>query len=141
MANVLTLKSVENSTATCDFVVIGIPDDKYPTLNDSEVFNSYIKDNLKRHYDKSYTSYGIIYQGNLLKFFEYPKIIDKLPKRGHGGTTQYRDYTKTYEQQLKASVNIAEDSTTCWNTVRTALGARNPRVDCFGIVLEVINNK
>ena len=141
MANVLILKSVENSKATCDFVVIGIPDAKYPTLNDSEVFNSYIKDNLKRYYDKSYTSYGIIYQGNLLKFFEYPQFIDKLPKRGHGGTPQYRDYTKTYEQQLKASVNIAEDSTTCWNTVRTALGARNPRVDCFGIVLEVINNK
>lgn len=143
MANVLVLKTVENDKATCDFVVIGISDVKYPTLTDMDSFHGFIKDKLKRDYPNDYDSYGVIYHGNLLKFYDYRSIIDILPKKGLGGVTQYRDYTQTKEAQMssKSSIVIAEDTATSWNTVRTALGARNPRVDCYGFVLEVIKNK
>lgn len=143
MANVLVLKSIENNVATCDFLVIGIPDAKYPTLNNAELFDTYIKDNLKRHYPKEYHTFGTIYVGNLLKFNMYMSLVDKLPKRAIGGAVQFRDYTKSFEDQMasKSSINVAEDSSTSWNTVRTALGARNIKADCFGVVLEVIKNK
>jgi hypothetical protein len=143
MAIVLTLKSIENNVATCDFVVIGIPDAKYSSLSDANLFKEYIIDNLKKNYTKEYDTYGVIFVGNLLKFNMYPTLIDKLPKRAVGGSVQYRDYTKTLEAQMnsKSSINVAEDTSTSWNTVRTALGARNIRTDCYGVVLEVIKNK
>lgn len=143
MANVLILKSVQNELATCDFIVIGIPDAKYPTLNHESIFKEYIETKLKRDYIKEYDTFGVIYVGNLLKFNMYPSLIDKLPKRAVGGHVQYRDYTRTKEVQMasKSSINVAEDTATSWNTVRTALGARNIKADCYGVVLEVIKKK
>lgn len=143
MANVLILNSVQNDKATCDFVVVGVSEEKYLTLTDMDSFHGYIMDKLKRDYPIIYDSYGVIYHGNLLKFYSYNSIIDKLPKKGVGGRVEYRDYTRSKEAQMssKSSIIIAEDPATSWNTVRSALGARNPRVDCYGIVLEVIKNK
>lgn len=143
MANVLILKQVENSTATCDFVVIATSENKLYSLTNEEDFNKFLNDTLRRNYDKEYDSLGLIYTGNLNRFYDYSKIVDKMPKRGVNGVVEFRDYTKSYEEQLKkkSSVVVAEDTLTSWNTAKSALGATNPKSPIFGVILEVIKTK
>ena len=143
MGNFLILSSAENTRATCDFVVIGIPETSLERYQDETIFNDFIERHLKHQYGKIYTSYAIIYVGDIRLFKSYNILVEVIKRDKKTNKVEFRDYTKTKEAQLasKSNVIIAEDSITSWNTVRSSLGARTPHTPCFAVILEVVTNK
>ena len=67
-----------------------------------------------------------------------PVIADLRESGAIEGKPIYRNYCSTKEQQAKTQqfVNVAEDADTCWNTVKTALGAKTIKEPCYGIIVD-----
>lgn len=93
---------------------------------------------LKENYEVP-TTFELNYYGNLDKYVHYKKVVAKFKKKAHGGIPIYRNYCVSEEEQRKRIAlcycNVAEDASTSFNTVMTAL------VSKFGAIVTVnINN-
>ena len=140
---IVNLKKVTTETNSSYFVVIGLTKKKYEEIKENlDATNTYIdtktKEQVYKEYDKT-----ILFIGDLEKYPYSSKIVYKYKKKHFEGKRIYRNYCSTKEQQVKTQlfVNVAEDADTCWNTVKSALGAKSIKEPCYGIIVEFsLNN-
>ena len=140
---IVNLKKVTTDTNVNYFVVVGLTKNKYEEIKENlDATNTYIdtktKEQVYKEYDKT-----ILFIGDLEKYPYPSKIVYKYKKKHFEGKRIYRNYCSTKEQQVKTQlfVNVAEDPDTCWNTVKSALGAKSIKEPCYGIIVEFsLNN-
>ena len=140
---IVNLKKVITDTNVNYFVVVGLTKDKYEEIKeDINKSYSYIDAKVK---DEAYQDFNkhILFIGDLEKYPYASKIVYKYKKKHFEGKPIYRNYCTTKEHQAKTQqfVNVAEDVDTCWNTVKSALGAKTTREACYGIIIDFsLNN-
>ena len=140
---IVNLKKVITDTNVNYFVVVGLTKNKYEEIKDDinksySYIDSKVKEEVYRELNKH-----ILFIGDLEKYPYPSKIVYKYKKKHFEGKAIYRNYCSTKEQQAKTQqfVNVAEDADTCWNTVKTALGAKTIKQTCYGIIVEFsLNN-
>ena len=140
---IVNLKKVTTDTNVNYFVVVGLTKNKYEEIKDDinksySYIDSKVKEEVYRELNKH-----ILFIGDLEKYPYPSKIVYKYKKKHFEGKPIYRNYCSTKEQQAKTQqfVNVAEDADTCWNTVKTALGAKTRKQTCYGIIVEFsLNN-
>lgn len=140
---IVNLKKVTTDTNVNYFVVVGLTKNKYEEIKDDinksySYIDSKVKEEVYRELNKH-----ILFIGDLEKYPYPSKIVYKYKKKHFEGKAIYRNYCSTKEQQAKTQqfVNVAEDADTCWNTVKTALGAKTIKQTCYGIIVEFsLNN-
>ena len=121
------------------FVVIKITEALCNEIKqDAEAVENYIYDKIKNEEFNKY-HINVLFIGNIDKYPHYKEIVYKFKKRHHGKTPIYRNYCTSKENQEKTSlfVNVAEDAETCWNTVKSALGAPTIKDPCYGIIVQL----
>ena len=140
---IVNLKKVITDTNVNYFVVVGLTKDKYEEIKeDINKSYFYIDTKVKNEVYEDFNKH-ILFIGDLEKYPYASKIVYKYKKKHFEGKPIYRNYCVTKEQQLKTQqfVNVAEDVDTCWNTVKTALGAKTKKQTCYGIIVEFsLNN-
>lgn len=149
MVKLIKLKRLSNEKQTFTAVAISLRQNETLEVKHITMFNKsredQIRESIAQHYDEPISNITFFFIGDLTKYphSEYKHFIGKVAERGHGGKPAYRNYAVSLEQQRKAmgSVNVCEDIQTSWNTVRTTLGARNIRVECYGAVAQITHNK
>ena len=140
---IVNLKKVTTDTNVNYFVVVGLTKNKYEEIKDDiNKSYSYIDNKVK---EEAYIELNkhILFIGDLEKYPYTSKIVYKYKKKHFEGKAIYRNYCSTKEQQVKTQlfVNVAEDADTCWNTVKSALGAKSIKEPCYGIIVEFsLNN-
>lgn len=140
---IVNLKKVTTETNSSYFVVVGLTKNKYEEIKDDinksySYIDSKVKEEVYRELNKH-----ILFIGDLEKYPYISKIVYKYKKKHFEGKPIYRNYCSTKEQQVKTQlfVNVAEDANTCWNTVKSALGAKSIKEPCYGIIVEFsLNN-
>ena len=140
---IVNLKKVTTDTNVNYFVVVGLTKNKYEEIKDDinksySYIDSKVKEEVYRELNKH-----ILFIGDLEKYPYPSKIVYKYKKKYFEGKPIYRNYCSTKEQQAKTQqfVNVAEDADTCWNTVKSALGAKSIKEPCYGIIVEFsLNN-
>ena len=135
---IVNLKKVTTDTNVNYFVVVGLTKNKYEEIKDDinksySYIDSKVKEEVYRELNKH-----ILFIGDLEKYPHPSKIVYKYKKKHFEGKPIYRNYCSTKEQQAKTQqfVNVAEDADTCWNTVKTALGAKTRKETCYGIIVD-----
>lgn len=100
--------------------------------------HDYVYDKIKGEEFENYNTH-ILFIGNIDKYPHYKDIVYKYKKKYHGGTSVYRNYCTSRENQEKTRlfVNVAEDADTCWNTVKSALGAKTIKDPCYGVIVQL----
>ena len=140
---IVNLKKVTTDTNVNYFVVVGLTKNKYEEIKDDiNKYYPYIDTKIKNEVYQDFNKH-ILFIGDLEKYPYISKIVYKYKKKHFEGKAIYRNYCSTKEQQLKTQqfVNVAEDADTCWNTVKTALGAKTRKQTCYGIIVEFsLNN-
>ena len=140
---IVNLKKVTTDTNVNYFVVVGLTKDKYEEIKeDINKSYSYIDSKVKEEAYREINKH-ILFIGDLEKYPYPSKIVYKYKKKHFEGKPIYRNYCSTKEQQAKTQqfVNVAEDADTCWNTVKSALGAKSIKEPCYGIIVEFsLNN-
>ena len=140
---IVNLKKVTTDTNVNYFVVVGLTKDKYEEIKeDINKSYSYIDTKVQNEEYREINKH-ILFIGDLEKYPYPSKIVYKYKKKHFEGKPIYRNYCSTKEQQAKTQqfVNVAEDADTCWNTVKTALGAKAIKEPCYGIIVEFsLNN-
>ena len=140
---IVNLKKVITDTNVNYFVVVGLTKSKYEEIKeDINKSYSYIDSKVKNEEYRELNKH-ILFIGDLEKYPYISKIVYKYKKKHFEGKPIYRNYCSTKEQQAKTQqfVNVAEDVDTCWNTVKTALGAKTIKQTCYGIIVEFsLNN-
>ena len=140
---IVNLKKVITDKNVNYFVVIGLTKDKYEEIKeDINKSYSYIDSKVKNEEYQGFNKH-ILFIGDLDRYTSTSKIVYKYKKKHFEGKPIYRNYCSTKEQQAKTQqfVNVAEDADTCWNTVKTALGAKTRKQTCYGIIVEFsLNN-
>ena len=140
---IVNLKKVTTDTNVNYFVVVGLTKDKYEEIKeDINKSYSYIDTKVQNEEYREINKH-ILFIGDLEKYPYPSKIVYKYKKKHFEGKPIYRNYCSTKEQQAKTQqfVNVAEDADTCWNTVKTALGAKTRKETCYGIIVEFsLNN-
>ena len=114
------------------YLVIRIKED-----TPKEELDNQVKTKLRTYFElpKAFEiDYSVIYYGDLKKFINYKKLVDKFKKKYCDGSIIYRNYCVSEEYQKRPNIfcNVAEDSHTSWNTVMSALNSTN------GIIIEHI---
>lgn len=140
---IVNLKKVTTETNSSYFVVVGLTKNKYEEIKDDinksySYIDSKVKEEVYRELNKH-----ILFIGDLEKYPYPSKIVYKYKKKHFEGKPIYRNYCSTKEQQVKTQlfVNVAEDANTCWNTVKSALGAKSIKEPCYGIIVDFsLNN-
>ena len=135
---IVNLKKVITDTNVTYFVVIGLTKSKYEEIKeDINKSYSYIDSKVKNEEYQEFNKH-ILFIGDLDKYIYTSKIVYKYKKKHFEGKPIYRNYCSTKEQQAKTQqfVNVAEDVDTCWNTVKTALGAKTRKETCYGIIVD-----
>ena len=135
---IVNLKKVITDTNVNYFVVIGLTKNKYEEIKDDiNKYYPYIDTKVKNEVYQDFNKH-ILFIGDLEKYPYISKIVYKYKKKHFEGKPIYRNYCVTKEQQLKTQqfVNVAEDVDTCWNTVKTALGAKTIKQTCYGIIVD-----
>ena len=135
---IVNLKKVITDTNVTYFVVIGLTKSKYEEIKeDINKSYSYIDSKVKNEEYQEFNKH-ILFIGDLDKYIYTSKIVYKYKKKHFEGKPIYRNYCSTKEQQAKTQqfVNVAEDVDTCWNTVKSALGAKTIKEPCYGIIVE-----
>lgn len=149
MVKLIKLKRLSNNKQVITAVAVGLSHNQTLEVKHITMFNKsreeQIKDIIRQNYDEPISDITFFFIGELTGYpqSEYKHFIRKVAERGHGGKPAYRNYAVSLEQQKKAmwSVNVCEDLQTSWNTVRTTLGARNIRVECYGAIAQITYNK
>ena len=140
---IVNLKKVTTDTNVNYFVVVGLTKNKYEEIKeDIDKSYSYIDSKVKEEVYRELNKH-ILFIGDLEKYPYPSKIVYKYKKKHFEGKPIYRNYCSTKEQQVKTQlfVNVAEDADTCWNTVKSALGAKSIKEPCYGIIVEFsLNN-
>ena len=140
---IVNLKKVTTDTNSSYFVVIGLNKKKYEEIKeDINKSYSYIDTKVQNEEYRELNKH-ILFIGDLDRYPYTSKIVYKYKKKHFEGKPIYRNYCSTKEQQAKTQqfVNVAEDADTCWNTVKTALGAKTRKQTCYGIIVEFsLNN-
>ena len=140
---IVNLKKVTTDTNSSYFVVIGLTKNKYEEIKeDIDKSYSYIDSKVKEEVYRELNKH-ILFIGDLKKYPYISKIVYKYKKKHFEGKPIYRNYCSTKEQQVKTQlfVNVAEAADTCWNTVKSALGAKSIKEPCYGIIVEFsLNN-
>ena len=140
---IVNLKKVTTDTNVNYFVVVGLTKNKYEEIKeDIDKSYSYIDSKVKEEVYRELNKH-ILFIGDLEKYPYPSKIVYKYKKKYFEGKPIYRNYCSTKEQQVKTQlfVNVAEDADTCWNTVKSALGAKSIKEPCYGIIVEFsLNN-
>ena len=140
---IVNLKKVTTDTNVNYFVVVGLTKNKYEEIKeDINKSYSYIDTKVQNEEYREINKH-ILFIGDLEKYPYPSKIVYKYKKKHFEGKPIYRNYCSTKEQQAKTQqfVNVAEDADTCWNTVKTALGAKTRKETCYGIIVEFsLNN-
>lgn len=82
---------------------------------------------------------SVLFIGNIDKYKNYNTSVFRFKKNGFEGSACYRNYCASVEQQEKTRmyVNVCQDASTSWNTVKSALGAPNIKAPCYGAIVEV----
>ena len=154
---VVNLKKIVTKIVNNYFVVIGITKQKYEEIlkhkdflyekDDSfnefiDSFDRFIKSKIEKE-EYVNDKRTILFIGDLNKYPFVSSIVYKYKKKANGGKPIYRNYCSTKEQQAKTQlfVNVAEDADTCWNTVKSALGAKSTSQVCYGIIARFSNIK
>ena len=140
---IVNLKKVITDTNVNYFVVVGLTKNKYEEIKDDinksySYIDSKVKEEVYREINKH-----ILFIGDLEKYPYISKIVYKYKKKHFEGKAIYRNCCSIKEQQVKTQlfVNVAEDANTCWNTVKSALGAKSIKEPCYGIIVEFsLNN-
>lgn len=135
---IVNLKKVITDKNVTYFVVIGLTKSKYEEIKeDINKSYSYIDSKVKNEEYQEFNKH-ILFIGDLDKYIYTSKIVYKYKKKHFEGKPIYRNYCSTKEQQAKTQqfVNVAEDVDTCWNTVKTALGAKTRKETCYGIIVD-----
>ena len=140
---IVNLKKVTTETNVNYFVVVGLTKNKYEEIKDDiNKSYSYIDSKVKEEAYRELNKH-ILFIGDLEKYPYPSKIVYKYKKKHFEGKPIYRNYCSTKEQQSETQlfVNVAEDPDTCWNTVKSALGAKSIKEPCYGIIVEFsLNN-
>ena len=140
---IVNLKKVTTDKNVNYFVVIGLTKNKYEEIKeDINKSYSYIDTKVKNEEYREFNKH-ILFIGDLDRYPYISKIVYKYKKKHFEGKPIYKNYCSTKEQQAKTQqfVNVAEDADTCWNTVKTALGAKTIKQPCYGIIVEFnLNN-
>ena len=140
---IVNLKKVTTDTNVNYFVVVGLTKDKYEEIKeDINKSYSYIDTKVQNEEYREINKH-ILFIGDLEKYPYPSKIVYKYKKKHFEGKPIYRNYCSTKEQQAKTQqfVNVTEDADTCWNTVKSALGAKTIKQTCYGIIVEFsLNN-
>ena len=125
------------------FVVVGLTKNKYEEIKDDiNKSYSYIDTKIKNEVYEDFNKH-ILFIGDLEKYPHPSKLVYKYKKKHFEGKPIYRNYCSTKEQQSETQlfVNVAEDLDTCWNTVKSALGAKTIKEPCYGIIVDFsLNN-
>ena len=135
---IVNLKKVITDTNINYFVVIGLTKNKYEEIKDDiNKYYPYIDTKVKNEVYERFNKH-ILFIGDLEKYPYTSKIVYKYKKKHFERKPIYRNYCSTKEQQAKTQlfVNVAEDVDTCWNTVKSALGAKTIKESCYGIIVE-----
>ena len=135
---IVNLKKVITDKNVTYFVVIGLTKSKYEEIKEHiNKSYSYIDSKVKNEEYQEFNKH-ILFIGDLDKYIYTSKIVYKYKKKHFEGKPIYRNYCSTKEQQAKTQqfVNVAEDVDTCWNTVKTALGAKTRKETCYGIIVD-----
>ena len=140
---IVNLKKVTTDTNVNYFVVVGLTKNKYEEIKDDiNKYYPYIDTKVKNEVYQDFNKH-ILFIGDLEKYPYPSKIVYKYKKKHFEGKAIYRNYCSTKEQQVKTQlfVNVAEEADTCWNTVKSALGAKSIKEPCYGIIVEFsLNN-
>ena len=140
---IVNLKKVTTDTNVNYFVVVGLTKNKYEEIKeDIDKVYAYIDSKVKEEVYRERNKH-ILFIGDLEKYPYPSKIVYKYKKKHFEGKPIYRNYCSTKEEQVKTQlfVNVAEDADTCWNTVKSALGAKSIKEPCYGIIVEFsLNN-
>ena len=140
---IVNLKKVTTDTNVNYFVVVGLTKDKYEEIKeDINKSYSYIDTKVQNEEYQEFNKH-ILFIGDLDRYPYTSKIVYKYKKKHFEGKSIYRNYCTTKEQQAKTQqfVNVVEDADTCWNTVKSALGAKSIKEPCYGIIVEFsLNN-
>ena len=139
MVKLIKLKRLSNDKQTITAVALGL------TATQLKWHRDEIVKLIEKEYDEPHTTISFFFIGDLTSYphSEYKHFVRKLAEKGQGGKPAYRNYAVSLEQQKKtlSYVNVCEDVQTSWNTVRTTLGARNIRVECYGAIAQITYNK
>lgn len=110
-----------------------------PLNNKLEIIKSKIWDILfLQNIEYEPDALAIIYYGILSEFKNKKDVVAKFKKKAMGGANIYRNYCISEEEQRKRSsyCNVAEDYTTSFNTVMSALNSKIGAI----ITIKKINN-
>ena len=135
---IVNLKKIITDKNVNYFVVIGLTKEKHEEIKeDIDKVYAYIDSKVKEEAYREMNK-NILFIGDLEKYPYISKIVYKYKKKHFEGKAIYRNYCSTKEQQLKTQqfVNVAEDVDTCWNTVKSALGAKTIKEPCYGIIVD-----
>ena len=133
------LKKSNDNINNKSFILVALKLKEEQTIAINDETDKFITQAVVDIFGKDTNNTSVLFIGNIDKYKNYNTSVFRFKKNGFEASPCYRNYCATVEQQEKTRmyVNVCQDASTSWNTVKSALGAPNIKAPCYGAIVEV----